>query len=459
MRNHPYTCTACGHGFDVFKHLRQHWDGRCLACLPPITPPPSQSPPPSPERRQIDFTTNLWLNDDNPWLYTNDNGDDHNDNDECNDYECVNDEISHSTSTKTEHDVITIPDDHPETIPKPYSKRDELLYTLLEAVEYLTEIVLGQRPTPTASTPSSTSANIASTENLHTSAGDDWQTVPGRARPQHREEQKHFQSTNMYTVLDSLPQCDPSPASEPCIGTLQHTEHASTNSQQVQHTRGNQRRPAVVVSKFPERGTTWAKAIPGNSSFSDIVSKGKNVVLFSDSICNRFSEWELNRKATNSTIKKKAFPGATALDLAEHHMHPYLKRIQPDIAIIHAGANDVLQQSGKDRGLTDAQINKICGNILTSGMIAKEYGVSKVCISSVLTGKSKNFQLSSIFINSILEKMCQEVGFDFIKNDNITYEFPTEDEPGLFYKDGLHLNDNGRDILMCNFINYLNNHD
>ena len=53
--------------------------------------------------------------------------------------------------------------------------------------------------------------------------------------------------------------------------------------------------------------------------------------------------------------------------------------------------------------------------------------------------------------------MCQEVGFDFIKNDNITYEFPTKDEPGLFYKDGLHLNDEGRDILLCNFINYLNN--
>ena len=454
MRNHPYTCTACGRGFDIFKHLRKHWDGGCSACPPPITVSPS---PPPLERQQIDFTTNQWLNDENPWVSAN--GDDYNDYNECNENECANERIRHNTSIKPEHDVITISeDDYPEPIPNPYNHRDELLYTLLEVVEHLSEIVLGQHPTPTASTPSSTSANIASTENLHTPAGDDWQTVPGRARPQHKHVQKHFQSTNMYTVLDSLPQCDPSPASEPCIETRHKTAHTSTNSQQAKHTRDTQRRPAVVVNKFPERGTTWAKAIPGNSSFSDIVSKGKNVALFSDSICNRFSEWELNQKATNATIKKKAFPGATAVDLAEHHMHPYLKKVQPDIAIIHAGANDVLQKS-KNGGLTDEQIQSICANILTSGMIAKEYGVNKVCISSVLTGKSKNFQLSSIFINSILEKMCQEVGFDFIKNDNITYEFPTEDEPGLFYKDGLHLNDKGRDILMHNFINYLNNHD
>lgn len=220
-------------------------------------------------------------------------------------------------------------------------------------------------------------------------------------------------------------------------------------SQQFQCTRRSQ--PHGKQSRHHQ---TSATTIPGNSTYSDIV----RIVLFRDSICNRFSEWQLNQKATNATIKKKSFPGATAKDLAEHHMHPYLKRNKPDVAIIHAGANDILQLSTKDGGLTDAQIHTVCEHVLTSGMICKEYGVSKVCISSVLPSKSKNFQLSSIFINNSLEQMCQEVGFHFIRNDNINYKFPTQDEPGLFYRDGLHLNDKGRDILMCNFINYLNNH-
>ena len=59
----------------------------------------------------------------------------------------------------------------------------------------------------------------------------------------------------------------------------------------------------------------------------------------------------------------------------------------------------------------------------------------------------------------MLEKLCQDVGFDFLRNDNIICEFPTTEDPGLFYKDGLHLNEEGRNVLMCNFTNYLNNHD
>jgi len=344
---------------------------------------------------------------------------------------------------------------------------NELLYILLGAVEKLTAIVLEEKPVQSPAKPLPTPQKTAqpppqmvSTPTLKTN--NEWVKVRGKSKPGPKTTGNTIESNNMFNLLASIPTSSAESDNESPKSTWADSPIPNVYAQkkQPQHDRkSNQRRPAAVVSKFPERNSTWKATVPGNSSFSDIVQHGKKAVLFSDSICNRFSEWELNQKSTNCRIKKKSFPGATASDLAEHHMHPYLKKNLPDVAVIHAGANDIFQLGGKEGGLTDDQINTVCGNILTCGMICKEYGVNKVTISSVLPGRSKKFTLSSIFINNILEQLCEEVGFDFIRNANISYEIPTEDSKGLFYRDGLHLNDDGRKILMQNFIDYLNTHD
>ena len=271
-------------------------------------------------------------------------------------------------------------------------------------------------------------------------------------------------SNRFEQLLESIPTETP-PSADIAEAPMHVNTWANSPARQPSQQQSKQQRPTVVVNNYPERGTNWKQTIPGNSSYSDIVKHGKKVVLFSDSICNRFSEWQMNSKANNCTIKKKSFPGATALDLAEHHVHPYLKRNNPDTAVIHVGANDILQLGDQEGGVTGEVVDIICSNILTCGMVCKQYGINTVCVSSILPGKSKKFQLSAIFINNKLESMCSELGFDFIKNTNIIYEKPTTLYKGLFYKDGLHLNDDGRDLLMENFIKYLdnnylnNNHD
>ena len=58
-------------------------------------------------------------------------------------------------------------------------------------------------------------------------------------------------------------------------------------------------------------------------------------------------------------------------------------------------------------------------------------------------------------INFQLENMCKENGFDYILNKNIVYEKPTYHNMGYFFKDGLHLNASGRQVLLDNFIKYL----
>ena len=437
MRSHPCMCTACGRTFDIFKHLRKHWDVDCITCPPtPTTPPPS--PPP---RLQIDPAQNMWLNDDLPVNGTNDTGN----------------KVACGQAGGTSGLVGETCGQAGDTCGQPANTQNELIMLLLGAVEQLFEIVLGARPTMT---PSPTSPHT--TPEMHmpskSQSNSEWTMVTGKQKPVPRNKQQgSIECRNIFEVLESIPTENPSlPTSIVEVPTTTWADSPSPQSKR-------QRRPNVVVSKFPERVDNWKKTVPGNSSFAEIVKHGKKVVLFSDSICNRFSEWKMNSKTNNCTIKKKSFPGATALDLAEHHVHPYLKRNSPDTALIHVGANDILQLGDKDGGITGEVVDTICTNILTCGMVCKQYGINTVCISSILPGQSKKFKLSAIFINNKLESMCREVGFDFLSNKNIIYEKPSKLYDGLFYKDGLHLNDDGRDILMGNFIeyldhNYLNNH-
>ena len=218
--------------------------------------------------------------------------------------------------------------------------------------------------------------------------------------------------------------------------------------------------PQKTISRHPNRTDAWANAVPGNSTYSEIVKHGRKVVLFSDSICNRFNERDLNNKLHNSRVKKKAFPGATSVDLAQHYIHPHLnKNNTPDTVIIHAGANDIFFLGGQEGELTREHIEEVCQNILTCGMACKQYGINKIALSSVLPGRKMPFNLSAMHINNILEQCCEKAGFDFIRNTNIVYNKPTREDKGLFFYDGLHLNDDGRDLLMQNFIDYLNNRD
>ena len=355
------------------------------------------------------------------------------------------------------------------------NNQNELIILLLGVVEQLSEIVLRERPTmtppPTISLPTTPDTPTPdmptpymptpSPQGMYSpsKSNDEWTTVPGIPRQGPKNKQSTIECSNIFELLDSIPtetQLPDSPDTS-TIAEMPRDTWASSPALQPKNHQNKQRRSNVVVNKYPERDNGWRKTVPGNSSFSDIVKHGKKVALFSDSICNRFSEWKMNSKIANCKVKKKSFPGATALDLAEHHVHPYFKRNSPDTAIIHAGANDILQLGDEDGGLTDELMEVVCTNILTCGMVCKQYGTNRVCISAVLPARSKNYQLSAIHINHKLESMCREVGFDFIRNNNIIYEKPTKLYDGLFYKDGLHLNENGRELLMENFIDYLNN--
>ena len=442
-----YFCSKCEQSFSKFRHLKKHWsDGECET--------PAETEVKQLRRPKIDCLKNVWLNDNPFFDLAAEDTDIESDSDESADESSDNPPASaegvvvrSNSELQTEllnYIVIIL-----ERMAEHTHPQQQQIATNPTSQQVLPQQPLSHRPSHVPAPPSS-----------------EWQTVVRRSTPlkkhvtlpkKHATPTPSFEHSNNFSVLANI-ESEPSPPQSRLNHQIAASEiHQATSSPKQKS------RPQVVINRKPESVTTWPKTSQGNSSYADTVKRGRNVMIYSDSICNRMSKWELNNKATvagiSCQINKKPFVGATAEDLHTHHMMPTLKNNTPDDIIIHAGINDTKQLADKKGGMTSEVIDILAGNVIRCGQVAKTHGVNNVCISALLPIRGHKYQQTIKHINYRIENLCKQEGFDFIKNDNITYEFPTEDEPGLFYKDGLHLNDKGRDILMCNFINYLNNHD
>ena len=110
-----------------------------------------------------------------------------------------------------------------------------------------------------------------------------------------------------------------------------------------------------------------------------------------------------------------------------------------DAVIIHVGTNDIL---------TNANPEEIARNIIQIGLNCKNYGVNDAVISYVLVKKSPNLNALIRRVNDLLRDLCSINGFAYICNDAITTEH--------LWKDGIHLQDLGANILSSNFIKFVN---
>ena len=112
---------------------------------------------------------------------------------------------------------------------------------------------------------------------------------------------------------------------------------------------------------------------------------------------------------------------------------------KPDAVIIHVGTNDIL---------TNANHEEIARNVIKIDLNCKNYGVNDVVISSVLVKKNPNLNALIRRVNDLLRDLCSMNGFGYICNDAITTEY--------LWKDGIHLQDLGTNILSSNFITFVN---
>ena len=163
-------------------------------------------------------------------------------------------------------------------------------------------------------------------------------------------------------------------------------------------------------------------------------------MIFGDSIPKGINIRNLNTRLSTANCKCRFFGAATSKHF-HHYIQPTLngKNVKTDIAVQHMGINGILNAEGDKDLIAESFID-----------IAKEcvrLGVKDVFVSSVTV----NTRRSSAFIsavNNILQDKCATHQFHFIDNSNIKKEH--------LWKDGLHLNRSGKDLLMNNFLRSLN---
>ena len=190
------------------------------------------------------------------------------------------------------------------------------------------------------------------------------------------------------------------------------------------------RRPSIVVNRHPENQTIFNNR--------RITSEVSSIKIVSDSIpkgirMREFNEC-LNKYNDVGKTHLKAFPGTTTKQL-HHYIIPTLDDEHPNTVLLHVGINDLLQGGN--------EIGKISKNISEIGAMCKDKGVKNVFISGLIPSrKVEEHYISNL--NNQLKEICKANCYIFIDNSNITERH--------LWRDGIHLNDRGKDLLANNFL-------
>lgn len=207
----------------------------------------------------------------------------------------------------------------------------------------------------------------------------------------------------------------------------------------------NGRRPLIVTNNFPENDViiNRRKTVPGNTSYSEIVEKGKMTYVFGTSLIKGIRRNEFNYYLKNTHAIFKSYPGATVREL-KHNIQFPLHVNTPDNVILHAGCNDISPRRDQEK-LTEEEI---ANEIIDMAQQCRFQGVGTVIISGLICRKGQYCNSRVDKVNELLRKLCREKSFYYIDNSRITQDH--------LYKDGLHLLESGKVILARNFTYYLN---
>ena len=204
------------------------------------------------------------------------------------------------------------------------------------------------------------------------------------------------------------------------------------------------KRNGIVIEQNPERNfNKFTTTVPGNSSYANMLSKGKKVAVIGDSLVKRIRGKELSRNMNKGKAFVKSFPGATNKQL-NHYVIPTLIEESPDIVVIHCGTNDINPRFKQPH--LDAE--KIANDMIEIGKTCRNNGVNEVFISSIVCRSVEAEMLKVDEVNKMVRDLCIKEGFAFIDNSFIGKQF--------LWKDGIHLLNDGTTLLANNILNSLN---
>ena len=145
--------------------------------------------------------------------------------------------------------------------------------------------------------------------------------------------------------------------------------------------------------------------------------------------------YEFNEHVKDGRTYMQHFAGATTKDL-NHYCELTLHEEKPDRCIINVGTNDIARKENAT----------ICKEITEIVKKCHDFGVNEVFVSGI--PYRPQYQVQVRKVNDILSRNEDQHGYSFIDNKNIAYKH--------IWRDKIHLNDMGTDLLASNFLRALN---
>ena len=136
------------------------------------------------------------------------------------------------------------------------------------------------------------------------------------------------------------------------------------------------------------------------------------------------------------TSTDSIYPGGQPKQLL-HYCTFTLEKDNPDVVIINVGTNSL----GRDDPVT------IANDIFNIVNTCRSFGVNQVYVSAITYRPDFIKEIKEI--NDILYANNNIYGYNFISNNNITHSH--------LWRDNIHLNDSGTNMLSSNFIYAINN--
>ena len=180
----------------------------------------------------------------------------------------------------------------------------------------------------------------------------------------------------------------------------------------------------------------------GMKTYSEATKFGKKICVVGDSHLNRIKRNIFQKSVNGGKRYFNVFRGAKSKRL-NHYVLPTLHGDHSDVVLLHTGSNDINNQT-KDR----VNIEKLTWDIINIGKCCIDLDMKEVVISSILPKRNIALTRLTRQVNDSLREQCVLNGFGFISNDNISRTH--------LWKDGIHLEDLGTNILAGNFVDFLN---
>ena len=180
------------------------------------------------------------------------------------------------------------------------------------------------------------------------------------------------------------------------------------------------------------------RLVPGKGTYKEALTGiGEKAVIVATRISKGVDVRRL-RENYEGSLSIHRFHGAQVRHM-KYYLSNHLAEERPDVAIIHGGGNDIPCGKNQKVSLLD-----VANNIIDMGHICRQYGVSRVCISSVLPRDDFYFQFRRTELNDLLRDMCVLNNPTFALSQHI-------------HVDGVHLNKRGSSLLASNYLQFLYN--